>query len=275
MYWNNAFGQGAVHPIPPDQILFTAFFPRLQMSNGDAFSGREKPSGGGAGGTRERTLRVGSRALQAMLSQTFAFHGAQSPISTLGRKGIGAGMAQSHWGTPRAAAATAVLKRSKSKAGGRERSTSWILGKREQSVPSMAQTALPATGDNSRFQIEHRARPAFTMKLQNGQLHPPAACKGFVAFFSALNRMAEPLPWTSPTLQLLFHTFDGLMLAKRQCTYENNFFFPLHQKSVIAKPAQHLNPISIQAAGSGGEVPFDWALSWKHQHNVKATVLTD
>lgn len=152
VYCNNAFGKVGVHPIPPDQILFTAFFPRLRMSNGDAFSGHEKPSGGGDGSTRERARGAGSRALQgSSTSQAFTFHGAQRSVSTLGRKGIGAGMAQSHWGTPRAAAAKSVLKRSQSKAGGGGKESSWILGKREQSVPSMARPPLPATGDNSRL----------------------------------------------------------------------------------------------------------------------------
>lgn len=186
MYCNNAFGKVGVHPIPPDQILFTAFFPRLQMSNGDALGGREKPSGGGDGapGKGQAGLAAVPSRPSAHPSQAFTFHGAQSPISTLGRKWMGAGTAQSHWGTPRAAAAKSVLQRGQSRAGGRERSTFWILGKREQSVPSMAQPPLPAIGDNSRFQIQYRAQPAFSMKLQNGrgQFHTPAACWNFVAF---------------------------------------------------------------------------------------------
>lgn len=62
VYCNNAFGQVGVLPIPPDQILFTAFFPRLQMSNGDAFS--EEPSGGVDRGTRERAPGKGHQSWQ-------------------------------------------------------------------------------------------------------------------------------------------------------------------------------------------------------------------
>lgn len=149
----------------------------------------------GAPGKGHAGLAVPSRPA-AHPTLAFTFHGAQLPYSTLGRIWIRAGMAQSHWGTPRAAAAKLVLRRSQSKAGGRERSTSWILGKREQSVPSMAQPLLAAMGDNSRFQIQYRGQTAFSMKLQNGrgQSNPPAVYWDFMAFISALNGMAEPFP---------------------------------------------------------------------------------
>lgn len=52
--------------------------------------------------------------------QAFTFHGVQHPISTLGRKWIRAGTAQSHWGTARAAAAKSALKAVKGGGGGKE-----------------------------------------------------------------------------------------------------------------------------------------------------------
>lgn len=72
MYYNNAFGKVGVHPIPPDQILFTVFFPRLHTSNDlhkDAFSHCQKLSGGGNGCTGE-----GEAELAAVSSSPAAHH---------------------------------------------------------------------------------------------------------------------------------------------------------------------------------------------------------
>lgn len=185
VYCNNAFGQVGVLPIPPDQILFTAFFPRLQMSNGDAFS--EEPSGGVDRGTRERTpelAAVPSRpAAHPILA--FTFHGAQCPISTLGRKWIRAGMAQSHRGTPRAAAAKSVLKRTQSKAGGGKEAH---LGSWEKGVECALYGSATPASHRGQFKISNSVQSPACLHHEAAEFHPPAACWGFMAFLSALNK---------------------------------------------------------------------------------------
>lgn len=168
------------------------------MSNGDAFSGHEKPSGGGDGSTRERARGAGSRALQgSSTSQAFTFHGAQRSISTLGRKGIGAGMAQSHWGTPRAAAAKSVLKRSQSKAGGRERI---ILDPWEKGAECALYGSATPASHRGQFKIVNSTQSPACLHHEAAEwqrtIPIPAACWDFMAFISAMkfNRMAEPLP---------------------------------------------------------------------------------